>query len=341
MDIIASLILFVSHAISSVNFLDIIIALIIVFYIHEGYSLGFTLAFLDLLSFIISFIAALKFYALTASVFMILFGMPIGIANALTFFIIAVISEIILSILTRRFTRHLPQLPRGRIAKIFQAMNHWLGIIPGLLSAFIVLSFLLSIIVTFPSSPPIKQAVTNSVIGIKLLENTSFFESHLNDIFGGALNETLNFLTIEPKSTETVKLHFTLTDGITDGKAEQEMFQLVNKERMNQGLDPLSFDTQLSDVARKHSNDMLVRGYFSHYTPEGKSPFERMDAANIAYEYAGENLALAPSTSLAMQGLMNSPGHRANILSPNFHKIGIGTIDGGIYGKMYSQEFTD
>jgi len=42
-----------------------------------------------------------------------------------------------------------------------------------------------------------------------------------------------------------------------------------------------------------------------------------------------------------MQGLMNSPGHRANILNPNFHKIGIGVIDGGIYGKMYTQEFTN
>ena len=66
-----------------------------------------------------------------------------------------------------------------------------------------------------------------------------------------------------------------------------------------------------------------------------------MNKANIEFTYAGENLALAPSTPLAMQGLMNSPGHRANILNPNFKKIGIGVIDGGIYGKMYSQEFTD
>ena len=66
-----------------------------------------------------------------------------------------------------------------------------------------------------------------------------------------------------------------------------------------------------------------------------------MQKAGINYQYAGENLALAPSTSLAMQGLMNSPGHRANILSPNFHKVGIGVIDGGIYGEMYTQDFTN
>ncbi len=66
-----------------------------------------------------------------------------------------------------------------------------------------------------------------------------------------------------------------------------------------------------------------------------------MDADSITYGYAGENLALAPSTELAMQGLMNSPGHRKNILSPNFTKVGIGVMDGGIYGKMFTQEFTD
>jgi uncharacterized protein YkwD len=100
-------------------------------------------------------------------------------------------------------------------------------------------------------------------------------------------------------------------------------------------------DMQLRKLARSHSLDMFQRGYFSHYTPDGLSPFDRMNAANIEYTYAGENLALAPSTDLAMQGLMNSPGHRANILNPNFNKIGIGAIDGGIYGIMFSQEFTN
>ena len=155
------------------------------------------------------------------------------------------------------------------------------------------------------------------------------------------LNETLNFLTVEPKSDETIQLHYKLTNGTVDAKAEQQMFQLVNQQRVSAGLDPLIFDDSLRDVARAHSNDMFKRGYFSHYTPEGLSPFDRMQKAGINYQYAGENLALAPSTALAMQGLMNSPGHRANILSPNFHKVGIGVIDGGIYGEMYTQDFTN
>ena len=86
---------------------------------------------------------------------------------------------------------------------------------------------------------------------------------------------------------------------------------------------------------------MLARGYFSHYTPEGLSPFDRMNQAHISFTYAGENLAFSANVQLAMQGLMNSPGHKANILSSHYHKIGIGVIDAGIYGEMFDQEFTD
>jgi len=342
MDIFTSLFSHVSHSFSSFNFLDIVIVLIILFYVREGYTLGFTIAFMDLLSFIIAFIGALKFYGILANFFTTFFNMPLGLANALGFFIVAFVSEIILSLLTRRAARYLPGLPAGSsFSKVFGSLNHWLGIIPGMISSFIILSFLLTVIVTFPSSPFIKQAVNNSVIGSKLIANTSQFEDALNNIFGGALNETLNFLTVEPKSNEIIQLHFKVSNGTVDEKAEQQMLQLVNSERVKQGLDPLSADPKLQAIARAHSNDMFQRGYFSHYTLEGLSPFDRMSRAGISYEYAGENLALAPSTTLAMQGLMNSPGHRANILDPNFRVVGIGVINGGIYGEMFTQDFTN
>ena len=77
---------------------------------------------------------------------------------------------------------------------------------------------------------------------------------------------------------------------------------------------------------------MFANGYFSHYDQHNTSPFDRMKSVGISYTSAGENLALAPNVNLAMQGLMNSPGHRANILSTSFHKVGIGVVDGGIRG---------
>ncbi len=342
MDILSQFLASMPHFFSGFNFLDLIILLVAIFYVHEGYSNGFTLSFLDLVSFIIAFIAALKFYSYVASFFGFFFAMPLELANALAFFIVAFVSEVIMALVARRVVRYLPGLPPGSwFGKFFASINQWLGIIPGVVSAFIILAFLLSVIVTFPSSPLVKQGVTNSYLGSRLLDKTTLFESWLNDIFGGALNETLNFLTVKPESTETVQLHFKVLNGTIDASAEQQMYQMLNSQRMAQGLAPLAFSDDLRNLAREHSKDMFVRGYFSHYTPEGLSPFDRMERAGINYQFAGENLALAPSTSLAMQGLMNSPAHRANILNPNFHQIGIGVIDGGIYGKMYTQEFTN
>lgn len=325
-----------------INVLDIIIFGIIAFYAYEGFSLGFTLAFLDLLSFVLSFIIALKGYSFIAELLVTYFGVPVGIANALGFFFLALFCEVILSLVFRKLIAKLPPLPlHGTITTFFNKTNHYLGILPGTASALIVLSFLLTVIVSLPSSPLIKHLVNNSQVGSVLVANTSLFEKQLNNIFGGALNETLNFMTVKPEGKEIVNLRFSVNAGTVDDEAEQQMFKMINTERAKEGLQFVSFDNSLRDVARAHSDDMFRRGYFSHYTPEGLSPFDRMNNAGIKYTYAGENLALAPSTQLAMQGLMNSPGHRANILNPGFNKVGIGVIDGGIYGKMYSQEFTN
>ena len=119
------------------------------------------------------------------------------------------------------------------------------------------------------------------------------------------------------------------------------MLALVNRERTSRGLVALEMDAELRLLARDHARDMFKRGYFSHVTPEGKDPFDRMRAANIIFGLAGENLALAPTLDMAHDGLMNSPGHRANILNGGFRKVGIGVLDGGIYGRMFVQEFTD
>lgn len=325
----------------NVNLLDIIIVVVVLYYAIEGYYLGFILALTDLLSFILSFFLALKSYIFIAGILVKYFSIPVGFAHAIGFFLVAFLSEIGINILFRYLLRFFPTFhSRRRVFQFLKRIDHLLGIIPGIISSFIVLAFLLTVIVSLPSSPLVKRLVTKSEIGSILIANTSMFERKLNDVFGGALNESLNYLTVEPKGNEVVDLRFK-TGGTVDADAESEMLADVNREREANGLAPLRMDSALRKLARSHSADMLKRGYFSHFTPEGLSPFDRMNSANIEYTYGGENLALAPSTGLAMQGLLNSPGHRANILNPNFERVGIGAIDGGIYGIMFSQEFTN
>ncbi|HLD01837.1 MAG TPA: CvpA family protein [Patescibacteria group bacterium] len=324
-----------------IGVLDIIIVTVVLFYAYEGKALGFVTAFSDLLSFICSFILALKLYTFVALGLSAVTALPLGFAHALGFFLTALFSEVILSITFRKLTHRLPSLSPGRFSNSLKSADKHLGIIPGVISAFIILSFLFTVIVSLPSSPVLKKAVTDSKIGSKLITHTTTFEQTLNEIFGGALTDTLNFLTIEPQSNETVDLNYQVQSPTVDQEAEEQMLEMVNKERAKRGLTLLVIDEELVQFARSYSLDMFQRGYFSHYNPEGESPFDRMEKAGITYTSAGENLALAPSVELSMQGLMNSPGHRVNILRPEFGKVGIGVMDGGIYGKMFTQEFTD
>lgn len=131
------------------------------------------------------------------------------------------------------------------------------------------------------------------------------------------------------------------TSGGTSGMTGQEssMFGLVNQERSKAGLQPLKVDVQLVDLARKKSKDMIDHNYFGHTSPTYGSPFDMMKKAGISYMYAGENLAANYSVSAAHTALMNSPGHRANILSPNYNYIGIGILASPTYPVLVTQEF--
>ena len=113
---------------------------------------------------------------------------------------------------------------------------------------------------------------------------------------------------------------------------EQEVVRLVNDIRSKNGLSPLTLDWELSRVARYKSQDMKDKGYFSHTSPTYGSPFTMMKSFGISYRTAGENIAKGYSTPEAVvNGWMNSPGHRANILNSAFTHIGVGYVASGSY----------
>ena len=122
----------------------------------------------------------------------------------------------------------------------------------------------------------------------------------------------------------------------------QQVLTLVNQERATAGLSPLTAHAGCDQVAYDHSWDMDYRDFFSHTNPDNASPFDRMAGAGVTYTAAGENIAAGYATPAAvMTGWMNSPGHRANILNPNFTEIGIGVRQGstGQYGTYWTQVF--
>lgn len=106
---------------------------------------------------------------------------------------------------------------------------------------------------------------------------------------------------------------------------ELQNFDLVNAERKQHQLSTLKYSKQNSETARKHSKDMANNHYFDHTNLKGQSPFDRLKKDGITFNSAGENLAYGQVSSIyAHQGLMNSIGHRKNILNDTFKILGVG-----------------
>ncbi|MDQ3239302.1 MAG: CAP domain-containing protein, partial [bacterium] len=197
--------------------------------------------------------------------------------------------------------------------------------------------------VRLPVSKEIKKPILESYWGREILPQTTFYEPQLRNILGNIPQEALLYIIPKaPKSDEMIKMTFPDNIKLVESPTDEEaLFLLTNIERKARGISELLYDPSIVPVARLHSFDMFRRSYFSHVNLDGKSSFDRMSSGGVEYSAAGENLAYAPTVEIAHKGLMNSPGHKENILRREFGRIGIGVVDGGIYGKMYTQNFAD
>lgn len=119
----------------------------------------------------------------------------------------------------------------------------------------------------------------------------------------------------------------------------KQVVNLVNQERSKAGLKPLTINSTLTKSAQAKAQDMHDKKYFDHNSPTYGSPFQMMSKFGYKYSYAGENIAMGQKTpSEVMNAWMNSQGHRANILSPNFTEIGVGyTKDGSYWVQQFGK----
>ncbi|MFE5034640.1 CAP domain-containing protein [Streptomyces sp. NPDC056683] len=123
-------------------------------------------------------------------------------------------------------------------------------------------------------------------------------------------------------------------------RTRAEVADLTNRERTRAGLRPLAADPQLAAAAQAYSTDMATRDFYSHTSPEGTQPWDRAAAAGSRRRTIGENIACGQrSAAEVVEGWMNSPGHRANILKPDFTHIGVGFAGGGRAGTYWTQLF--
>lgn len=327
---------------------DFVVAGFVAFSAWRATRRGFVAVLISLVGFVVALLAAFTFYRPVADLLTAQFGWTPVWSTPVAFVALWGSIELTFGLAeTWLMNRY-----GGRLYE--STANKMLAIIPGAAQGFISAAVLLTLLALVPLQRDLRDEILDAPVSGTLVRTTLALQRPFEGIFGPAAREALGFITIAPPDIpgtgsgpglrpggESVDLKFRVDDATPAPDEEQAMLDLVNQERTSRGLVALTMDEPLREVARAHAADMFARGYFAHNTPEGVDPFERMREAGIVFGIAGENLALAPTLDMAHNGLMNSPGHRANILRPEFRKVGIGVLDGGIYGKMWVQEFSD
>jgi uncharacterized protein YkwD len=320
----------------AINPVDILLVILVVLVALNGYRRGFVHGVLDLAGWVVSLIAGLRYYQPVAQWLGPRFDMWSEVWDQpIAFVLVALLAGVLVHMIGYLLLRRLPEDIHER------QVNQLFGLLPGFANGLITAAIVSALLLAIPLNEGLSERTRDSALVNRLAVYAQRLESQLRPVFGEAIARSLNLLTIRPDSNERVTLPFTVPTTRPRPDLEKRMLDLVNQERAEAGLKPLAPDPELTEVARRHSVDMFARGYFAHDTPEGRTPFDRMRAANVRFLTAGENLALAPTVQIAHTGLMNSPGHRANILRPEFGRVGIGIMDGGMRGLMVSQEFRD
>lgn len=120
---------------------------------------------------------------------------------------------------------------------------------------------------------------------------------------------------------------------------EQDVFDLINQKRIEEGLDTLKIDDDVQNLCRLKAQEMVEKDYFSHTSPEYGSTFEMIKNNQINYKVAGENIAGNSENKKAVEAWMNSENHKANIINRSYNYTGIAVVDSPKYGKIYVQIF--
>jgi len=317
------------------NYVDIFLVLVVAVAIWNGWRKGFMLGVLDLAILGSSVIAAFLFYPYLA-VRLEKWIPSLGVwTMPASFIIVLVIVRMIAAAIVSAILRGVSKEAHDHGA------NRFLGMAPGFVNGLINAVIFTALLFALPLWDGLASETRQSRLANRLSGPAEWIESQISPVFDEAIQKTMNKMTVEPGSKESASLPFTVAAPEVRPDLEAEMLQLVNQERVKEGLHPVKADPELAEVARAHSRDMFAKGYFAHLNLEGKTPFDRIREAGVSYKAAGENLALAPTLAIAHNGLMNSPGHRANILRKDFGRLGIGVVDGGRYGLMITQKFRE
>ncbi|HLZ47929.1 MAG TPA: CvpA family protein [Candidatus Limnocylindria bacterium] len=317
------------------NAVDILIVAAVVLAVVTGIRAGFIKTLYGLITWVVAIPAALLLQGPIGSL-LARAGVAAPLARTLGFVLVLVLLETAFS--AAGGIAIVPFVKRVQADRILGPADRALGIVPSVLRTLVVAAVALAAALVLPVGNDVRAAIDGSRIGQVLVEQVAAAQPALGALAGQDAGAPLFVTKLGADESQRLEL----PDGLTlvaDPEAEAEMLRLLNAERTSRGLAALELDVRLVPVARQHSEEMFRLKYFGHQSPVNGSPFDRLAAAKITYSRAGENLAYAQSVAVAHRGLMDSEGHRENILRPEFTRIGIGVVSAGSYGRMFTQLF--
>lgn len=320
--------------------IDLLALTFLAYLLVRGWARGFVREALDLAGLLFGTILAFRFAPLVGGVLVALFGLSEGVARLIggtvVFFGVGVGAAVAVRLIEGRF--RLPGL---------NGVNRAGG--AGLAAAWgvFVATLVLTIGVILPMPPTVAGYFDDSLVTRALTDPEGLPQDVFTDVAGDRIVEALlNLRELVGDSKVVIGPGDSLEIPAADEEdldrdlaAAELIFEKVNQARVDAGLQALQWSDDLSEVSAGHAREMYLEGYFAHESPTTGNVGDRLRAAAISYRLAGENLALAATPNEVHNGLMDSPGHRANILGEEFLMVGIAVIRGPL-GLMTVQVFT-
>lgn len=320
---------------------DFVIIAIIVLFALQGFRVGLIGGLFHIIATVAAFVLSVMYYPLLGKVLAQYIGISqqLGVVGAF-FLLLFILDAVFGYVIQSLYFRLLVILSVRPVALV----NRFLGIVPQVIIGIAFTTLFLMLTILLPVSEQLKRVVRASWYGTHVLPRAIAYEPFVKSLISRLPAHSLVYIVPRPyRENDVVTLSIPPSvDFAVDETAENKMLEFVNRERTSRGLHALRMDSRIRTVARAYSLEMFENSFFSHHSlVSGTDPVHRLIAGHVPFVIAGENLAYAPTVEIAHQGLMNSPGHRVNILSSEYNRVGIGAISGGLYGIMFTQNFTD
>lgn len=320
--------------------IDVVALLLLGLLLVRGWSRGFVREGMDLVGLVLGTVLAFRLAPAVGSVVAALSGTSDEAARLIGGTMVLVAVGIGAALLTRVIEGRF-RLPGLNLVN--RAGGAGLAAAWGLFLATLVLT----VGVVLPMPAAIAEQLDSSAVTRTLTDPDGLAQEVFTGLAGDRivagvlrLRELVGSRSVVIGPGERVELAAAAPDDLEDDPAAtRRIFDLLNEARVENGLAALAWSDALGAVAVGHATEMYLEGYFAHESPVTGDVGDRLVAAGVPFSVAGENLALAAMADEVHDGLMESPGHRANILGETFRSAGVAVIAGPL-GLMTVQVFT-